>query len=287
MKVYAGEFEHIYEPSTGRITKWYINDHCIIHDGQQWHMFGITHEEPANPLEEKVFAHATSPTLTGVMWTRQPDVLPYSPADGESHVWAPHVIKHDDLYYMYYCAGGADHEHYRIHLATSPDLYTWTRSDANPLIIDGFDARDPMILRVGDEWVMYYTANSTPAGGNHLVACVTSTDLLHWSNKRIVYTDIVTGTYGGPTESPFVVQQDDDYLLFIGPRDNYNDTHVFISRDPFTFSRDNEVGTIPSHALEVVQDLDGSYYVTRAGWGEGGLYIAPLHFDKEGPCIAQ
>jgi Asp-tRNA(Asn)/Glu-tRNA(Gln) amidotransferase A subunit family amidase len=33
--------------------------------------------------------------------------------------------------------------------------------------ISGFDARDPFILRVGDQWVMYYTATSKPEGGNH------------------------------------------------------------------------------------------------------------------------
>ena len=279
MKVYAGAFTHIYDPSIGESEPWYINDHCIIHDGTLWHMFGITHAEPANPLEEKFFAHAVSPTLDGALWEKQLPVLPYSPQDGESHVWAPHIIRHEGLYYMYYCAGGADNARYRIHLATSPNLYDWQRSPANPLVVDGYDARDPMILRIGAEWVMYYTANSTPTGGNHLVACVTSRDLLHWGNKRIVYTDPTVGTYGGPTESPFVVYQDGSYFLFIGSRNSYNDTHVYAGTTPFSFRYEDEVGVIASHALEVVTGVDGSYYVTRAGWGEGGLYIAPLVFD--------
>jgi len=280
-KVQAGEFKHIYDPSIGETERWYINDHCIIHDGEVWHMFGITHEEPANPLEEKIFAHATSQELSGPLWEKQPHVLSYSPAHGESHVWAPHAIKHEGLYYMYYCAGGADNAHYRIHLATSKDLYTWERSPANPLVVDGFDARDPMILRVGEEWVMYYTANSTPTGGNHLVACVTSKDLLYWGNKRVVFTHTQEGTYGGPCESPFVVYEHGHYFLFIGPCDSYNDTHVYVSDDPFSFSMDNEVGVIPSHAAEVIIDSAGKYYVTRAGWGEGGLFIAPLFFHLQ------
>jgi len=279
MRVHAGKFEHIYDPSIGEKEAWYINDHCMIHDGDKWHMFGITHEEPANPLEEKVFAHAISTDLTGKMWEKQAHVLPYSPNDGESHVWAPHVIKHEDLYYMYYCAGGADNAHYRIHLATSKDLYNWERSDANPLLVDGFDARDPMVLRVDDEWVMYYTANSTPMGGNHLVACVTSKDLLRWSDKRIVFTHTLSGTFGGPCESPFVIYEHGKYFLFIGSLDTYSDTRVYVSDDPFSFKIEDEVGAIASHALEVVVGLDGKYHVTRAGWGEGGLYIAPLYFE--------
>ena len=282
MKIYSGEFTHIYNPTIGENEPWYINDHCIIHDGEMWHMFGITHKEPADPQDERMFAHAVSPTLTGALWEKKPHVLPYSPMDGETLVWAPHVIKHDGLYYMYYCAGGADDTSYRIHLATSRDLYDWRRSDSNPMVIDGFHARDPMILRVGGEWVMYYTANSAPSGGNHVVACVTSTDLVHWSNKRVVYTDPIIGTYGGPTESPFVVYQEGYYFLFIGSRNSYNDTHVYASTDPFSFKYEDEVGTIASHALEAATDLDGKYYVTRAGWGEGGLYIAPLCFDING-----
>ena len=50
-------------------------------------------------------------------------------------------------------------------LATSQDLFTWTRSEANLLLQDGYEARDPMVLRVGDRWVMYYTANEAPEVG--------------------------------------------------------------------------------------------------------------------------
>lgn len=70
------------------------------------------------------------------------------------------MIFHDKLFYMYYCGGGKDHTRYEINLAVSPDLKTWTRSPKNPMVADGFDARDPFILRVGADWVMDYTATS-------------------------------------------------------------------------------------------------------------------------------
>src|SRR5262249_21309677 len=62
----VGPFAKLYDPSVGESQKWYINDHCFIeaHDGT-WHLFGITHPEPAAPMDEKFFAHATTPTLTG------------------------------------------------------------------------------------------------------------------------------------------------------------------------------------------------------------------------------
>ena len=90
------------------------------------------------------------------------------------------------------------------------------RHEANPLVVDGYEARDPMVLRVGDQWVMYYTATSTPDGGQFVVKAVTSDDL-SWCGARVVYTDARAGTYGGTTESPFVVERDGRFFLFIGP----------------------------------------------------------------------
>ena len=46
-----------------------------------------------------------------------------------------------------------------------------------------------MVLKVGSQWVMYYTANSVPSGGNHVVCYRTSTDLVHWGARNIAYTD--------------------------------------------------------------------------------------------------
>jgi beta-fructofuranosidase len=182
---------------------------------------------------------------------------------------------------MYYCAGDKDHTKYKIHLATSSNLVTWTRSPENPMILDGFDARDPMVLWVKDRWVMYYTATSEPKGGNHIVAYLTSDDLVTWSNRGVAFTDPTRGTYGGPTEPPFVVNRGDSWYLFIGPRGSYDGTDVFVSKNQFQWDIKDKVGHIPAHAAEVVQDVDGRWYVSRCGWGRGGLYLAPLLWHDE------
>jgi beta-fructofuranosidase len=280
-EVTAGEFQKIYDPSVGEKEEWYINDHCILrgNDGF-WHLFGITHEEPANPLEEKNLAHAVAGNLLQNPWEKRPFALSVEwDRWRESHLWAPHVIFEDGLYYMYYCAGDPDHTQYKIHLATSPDLETWTRHPANPMVVDGFDARDPMLLRAGDEWVMYYTANEKPEGGRHLVAYVKSRDLATWGEKGVAFTDPSAGTYGGPCESPFVVRRGPYYYLFIGPREDYDGTDVFRSEDPFRWELSQKVGHFPSHAAEVMRDTDGKYYVSRCGWGRGGVYLAPLEWN--------
>ncbi len=276
----VGKFTKIYDPSVGETKRWYINDHTFIRaeDGT-WHLFGITHEEPANVLEEKFFSHATAPNLMGP-WTKQPFVLNYDPSVGERHVWAPYVLRQDDKYWMYYCAGGETHATYRIHLATSTDLFTWERSPENPMLVDGFDARDPMVLKVDDQWVLYYCATSTPTGGNHNVKAVTGTDLIHWAHPQEVFSTPKIGTSGGPTESPFVVARNGKYYLFVCTNVGYSQTAAYVSDSAFHWDYANQVGLFPAHAAEVIHTADDKWYVSRAGWGQGGVYLAELTWNS-------
>ncbi|HBG25984.1 MAG TPA: hypothetical protein DDX75_02695 [Phycisphaerales bacterium] len=278
--VSAGEFKLIYDPSVGENEKWYINDHCFIYDSNgQWHMFGITHAEPLNPIDEDNLAHAVSSSLTGG-WQKKPFALTVDESAGETHLWAPHVIFHDGLYYMYYCAGSNEgNDKYKINLATSKNLYDWQRHPANPMVVDGYDARDPFIYQMEDKWVMYYTANSTPQGGNHVVFAVTSKDLIHWSDKKLVYTDPGVGSWGGNTESPQVIRRGKYYYLFIGPGDGYTETTGYRSTDPFNWEYDPNVPVLRTHAAEIIRDLDGSWYISHCGWGQGGVHLAPLKWN--------
>ncbi len=271
----------VYDPSAGESAPWYVNDHTIVRgrDGT-WHLFGITHQEPADPEDEDHFAHATAPSLQGP-WTKRPFALSVDPGYyGETHLWAPHVIERGGTYYMFYNGGGDDHSAYAISLATSTDLYHWTRRPDGPLFRDGYDARDPYVMRLGGRWVMYYTATGSPGGGTHIVAYRTSADLVHWSGRQVAYADRSAGTFGGSTESPFVVRNGGYWYLFTGPRPGYVGTDVFRSTDPLRFG--DQVGHIAAHAAEVVRDR-GRWYVTSAGWGQGGVSLAPLIWHRPTP----
>ena len=273
----AGAFARIYDPGIGEPDEWYINDHTVFRDEDGlWHLFGITHREPADPFDETEFAHATATEPHGP-WTKQPTALRVDREYGETHLWAPFVIGSQGRYYMFYAAGGADRTAAAMNLATSTDLFHWTRQPTGPLFHDGYDARDPMVARIGDEWVMYYCANREPTGGNHVVAYRTSTDLVHWGERRIAFTDPTEGTEAGNTESPFVVRHGSWWYLFIGPRPDYVGTDVFRSDSPFRFHIDDKVGHIAAHAAEVVRN-DGDWWITSAGWGQGGVHLAPLEF---------
>ena len=72
MKISAGEFKKIYDPSIGEAEPWYINDHTIVKGEDGWHLFGITHAEPAKALDEKFCAHALSTDLLSVPFEKLP-----------------------------------------------------------------------------------------------------------------------------------------------------------------------------------------------------------------------
>lgn len=171
MKVYSGEFKKIYDPSENETEKWYINDHTIINGKDGWHLFGITHAEPADPLNEIICAHAITQNISEVPLKKLESPIVAEKEKGELHFWAPHIIQHNGLYYMFYCAGSLNgHDSYRIHLATSKDLYYWEKCE------------------------------------------------------------------------------------------------------------ENLVGNIPCHAAEILK-INGDYYITHCGWGQSGVYLAPLYFE--------
>jgi len=277
----VGRFEHFYDQGVGEAKPWYINDHCIIEGKDGWHLYGITHEQPADPMHERDFVHATAKTLDQRPWDKKPFALTFDPKLGENHLWAPHVIEKGGTYYMFYCAGSqVSNYHYRIHLATSKDLTHWTRYDKNPLFEDFYDARDPMVIKVGNLYHMYYTANWDTGDSNHTVNLRTSRDLLHWSTAQVVFAHSEKGTWGGPTESPFVVPYGDHFYLFVGPDSDYHRTVVYRSSNPYHWRQEDLVSEFPSHAAEVIRTKDGKYFATNSGWDLNGVYMAPMTWEK-------
>jgi hypothetical protein len=285
----------IFDPPTGI----HINDHCFVRaaDGT-WHMFGIEAADPGYMGHTPGrFAHATAPQLISSSWRKQEPALIQAP--GESVLWAPHVIRANGQYYMFYCSGhpSDDGTQYGISLATSLDLWKWARHP-EPLFRDGYHARDPMVMELSQGlWVMYYCATDPPSFGNHVVAYRVSSDLRTWSQKKIAYRDERKGTIAGPTESPFVVRRGDYYYLLIGPRPyptttplgfwpnwrdpGYDGTDIFRGRHWNSWTDLDYIGHVQAHAAEVVRDVNGDWYVSRAGIYRGGVYLLQLNWRDD------
>jgi beta-fructofuranosidase len=276
VRLIPGAKRRLLDASPSAEEPWYINDHTLVRaaDGR-WHVFGIWHPEPAAPLDETCFLHASAADLDGAEWTVHDPVLHARSGIGETHVWAPHVIAHDGRYRMFYAGGTEDHSAYRITLATREDLFTWTVHEP-VLFEDGYDARDPMVLRAGERWLMYFTRTSSPEGGFHEVAVRESEDLVTWSEARVAYRSTVRGTVGGPTESPFVVPAGEGWILFVCESDEYDRTLAYHSRDPLVFTDEGRIDVdIDEHCAEIVVDGERTW-ITGGGWGRGGLTIRPL-----------
>lgn len=148
------------------------------------------------------------------------------------------------------------------------------------MVVDGYDARDPMVLKHGEEWALYYAATSTPSSGHHVVKASSSRDLVHWSPPTEVFRSAAKGTYGGPTESPFVVERNGKYYLFVCTNRSYNETAIYESETHLHWGQNEVVGKFSAHAAEVIQTSDAKWYVSRAGWGQGGVYLAELHWGS-------
>ncbi|MFF4182429.1 family 43 glycosylhydrolase [Streptomyces sp. NPDC001691] len=278
----AGPFTPVHDPSTPGRPR-YFNDHTLVRTDTRWHLFSIVGDSAApgeapDSAAETAFAHASATDPHGP-WTPHADALTVDPAYyGEQHLWAPHVIEADGTFFMFYAAGGSGGA--AINLATSTDLFTWTRVASGPLF-RGTAARDPMVVRIGAEWIMYYT--ELGADGQHLVCWRRSADLLHWSAPGTAFADDSTAAMGvSVTESPYVVERDGWYYLFIGPRGGYEGTDVLASRDPFRFTLDGYAGHVPGHAVEVVTDGQDRY-ASAAGWFRHGLLLAPLLWQDAPP----
>jgi beta-xylosidase len=138
-----------------------------------------------------------------------------------------------------------------------------------------------MLTRRGDLWVMYYTRCESVEGRHSGVAYRTSMNLLDWSepHQALTRTDTTPMFNSGFTESPFVFERDGWYYLSVTSYPvEWNASFVFRSRDPFHFP------TIPyarvrSHAPEWVTDHDGQLWVTHAGAGQGGVWMAPVQIQ--------
>lgn len=270
------------------ISGRYLNDHCLIRKGDEWHFFGIVGPTVASSIDQKTsmglsdlsFAHATTPDLKN--WTPHPDVLQCLHVwPEESHVFAPNVVEKDGVFYMLYAASDRDTTQ-RICLATSRDLFEWQRYASNPVIVPsmfwskwpGFGlaardegtyggCRDPFILRLDDgRFVAYWASRLQEKLGRNLVciAASVSNDLIHWQEVGPVCS--VKAWHQQLTleaESPCVIFKDGAYWLFFK---NGWWTHVVRSDSPFEFLGYHPSRLGYSHASKVFYWQD-SWWITH------------------------
>lgn len=250
----------------------YVDDHSVIFSpsDRKWHMFGIV-------SGHKSFIQLTADSLTQIPWERHEDFIV---GNGDKEIWAPHIILHDGLFYMFYTMIGEPRE---IRHAVSKDLHEWSHPDSNPLLAlkteDGVNMKnkDPMVLSDGGRWIMYYSMMKDEK--HWVVGYSTSADLVNWSGPETCFDE---NTESPGVESPFVVRRAGDYYLFLSSRPwPAGGVDIFVSHSPVSWKVADLAKRIdPWHAPEVVRDLDGQWYLTLSSGPQAKDFrIAPMFWN--------
>ena len=286
------------DPFAGKYTEpgGYTVDHALIKKDGVTHLFYIRGTAVTNWPEYPLFnfGHAVSSDLKN--WEIQNPVL-QCPKTGwdQYQVWAPHVIEHNNTYYMFY-TGVNQTVTQAICLATSTDLNHWERYEKNPVITTGkwgkwdsnewSDCRDPVVLKDGKTFYLYYTAMHLNAETNKPEYCIgisTSTDLYNWKDEGFF---LLTNSLSTPPESPFVLKHNGMYYMFYT---SYKYGTVYLtSKDPVKGWKElpvEKMVLMPGvSASEIYQDK-GKYYMSYISHLKNGLHffeITELIWNMDG-----
>ncbi|MFI5300239.1 MAG: hypothetical protein ACHREM_19295 [Polyangiales bacterium] len=214
-------------------------------------------------------------------WTPVGIVMRADTTVGEQQGWlqAPFVVSASDGFHMLYGDGND------ICQALSTDGKAFTRAltsaGVTPMYSDGPNTgtRDPMVLKVGDHWIAYDSANPGAIGG---VYARTSNDLKSWSAATLVASGgAATGDSPYSAECPFVVYRPDVGLYYLFRNQKYGadaQDSVYASPDPMNFGVNDDtyfVTHLPIAAAEIVE-YSGDTYIAALRGSLDGIQVAHL-----------
>ncbi len=204
----------------------------------------------------------------------------------EEWLQAPHVIVKDGIHHMFYGGHNTELGECQICLALSVDGREFRRHTDSQgysrVFIGPGEARDPMVLQVGDLYHCYYSGHDRGLRRPCKIYCRTSGDLVNWSGYReVAWGGHASATGFWSAGCPFVVYLDGYYYLFrTSEYDRPARTHVYRSEDPFDFGLGNDsrwITTLRVAAPEIVQ-AGGQSYISTVEDLKGGVQLARLRW---------
>ncbi len=139
---------------------------------------------------------------------------------GRGNVYAPDVQFYEGKYWMWFGGQGRD-GHDRIHLAQSTDGRTWKQLG---VVLDSGSANhvnDPSLVRVGDQWFMYYTVATVDIVDE--IALATSKDGFQWEKKGVVLSAAKAPAFDSLLVGrPSVLRQNGKFRTWYDGRENLN-----------------------------------------------------------------
>ena len=171
-----------------------------------WVLFFYTWDSrsyPSSSVIGRTTQCVAGPALTE--WIPDPEPLLKPGAGGawdEKQVLAPHVLKTDDGYVMYYSGVDASGVQ-RIGMATSVDGVSWTKyndptttstsfAESDPVFQPGENGKwdagwvhQPRVFQTKDGWVMIYRGTQNAMGEKMALGLATSPDGIHWTRSAL------------------------------------------------------------------------------------------------------
>ena len=284
-QIYQAEGDTFPGPTTTELIagewyeEWVPNDHTFTRDQQgYWHIFGITHPLTSTKrVHEGEFMsfHAISPanelaaSVKENSWKDLPKVLTPAERPGERlELWAPFMVRKDDLYYMYYSPN-------QMRLAVSLDLMNW--EPRGILFEDAPNDRDPSIFFHEGIYHMVYTSEQS-------IKLRSSEDLLSWTEARVIFES----EYFTP-ESPTLLNYQDGFYLFVCGWDGIwdqkevsgayqHETYVYYADNFEYFDSSLPLTTLYAHAPEIIQAENGQWYISSVEWPVRGISMDRLNW---------
>ena len=185
-----------------RLEDHWVWDFWIADTGSVFHIFFLKAPrslgDPELRHSSAAVGHAVSVDL--IEWEILPDaLLPGEHGSWDDRaIWTGSMVDVDGIWHMLYTGTSLSDCGLiqRIGLATSDDLLSWTKYEANPVIeadpswyekLGGGDWyeeawRDPWVMRVDDRYHVLVTArsNTGPSDGRGVIGHAVSDDLRHW-----------------------------------------------------------------------------------------------------------
>lgn len=282
----------------------YINDHCIVRNGDTYHLFYILGDVGKGcytPGNEVVIGHSVSDDLASWRQVAHAVTIDRDHPWESAHVFAPYVIEASGRFYLFYSSDNPHGAQY-INLAVSDDLMTWDRHPENPILTppgwalwDGAmpcSCRDPHVIAHADfGYLLYYVADLPEDPPQSCIAVARSLDLVHWDSAVPVLSRRHSSleAFVCKTESPCVVARNGFYYLFYR---HGNGTKFAISSTPLSWHGCDSYMLGPTHASEVAV-FDNRWAVTSCSRPiedvehqydrSAGLWIGSLRWNSDWP----
>ncbi len=289
----------------GAPTHECVDHHVFQSVDGTWHLWGCIRKTTVG----RILYRWEGNSLTEAPWKPTNEIIRVNRGAGESLAYrngeeciqSPFVVVVDGTYYMFYGGDGSGVNEAgepvdpndpdmagQMCLMTSPDGRDWTQhlNDAGQsrLFVGPIGTRDPCLINIDGLWHLYYAGYHGLDDGQAGFYVRTSSDLIQWSDRKLVHLDPRYGGHRWQTECPHVVYRKGYYYLFRTVDYESSETHVFRSEDPLDFGVGDAsakyVGPIAVAAPEIIVDDDGNDFITSNHDLSAGTMLCRLRWEE-------